>query len=358
MADDTPEQFATALLHRLHIQPTSANVRALVGWQRAEGGHWNNDAKYNPLNTTQSEPGAGNTGTQGNIKVYKNWHQGIEATATTLLNGKYGGILSALKNGSSGQVAHAIGNSPWGTSADLINRVIGSTPATKVSANSPLDASVGSTTPVERSRTEDIPGASSRVALARYLASVNPNNLLLRTGAISTDEPTTRKVAVNPAAIPPTSSSLGAGASNSGHYVDPFGSSLKAPGRIDEGVDPTIHGSIKAIGNAKVVALQHNFYKGQPYLVYQLTDGPHRGKYVYVSELIDPHVKPGQTVRAGQTIATGHGAIETGWAGGAKGSFLPLANRAQGGNYTEGLATGHGKSFAQFLRSLGVKADG
>jgi hypothetical protein len=32
---------------------TPANVKAMVGWQRAEGGHWHNDARYNPLNTTQ-----------------------------------------------------------------------------------------------------------------------------------------------------------------------------------------------------------------------------------------------------------------------------------------------------------------
>ena len=45
--------------------------------QHAEGGHWHNQARYNPLNTTQSEPGAGNTGSQGNIKVYKSWDQGL-----------------------------------------------------------------------------------------------------------------------------------------------------------------------------------------------------------------------------------------------------------------------------------------
>lgn len=148
----------------------------------------------------------------------------------------------------------------------------------------------------------------------------------------------------------------GQAAPTGGGYVNPFGKSLVAPGRIDEGVDPTIRGPIRAIGDAKVVALQHNFYKGQPYLVYQLTAGPHAGRYVYVSELITPHVQPGQTVRAGQVIATGNGAIETGWAGGAQGGYMPQANRAQGGDYTEGKVTGPGQSFALLLERLGAKA--
>lgn len=141
-------------------------------------------------------------------------------------------------------------------------------------------------------------------------------------------------------------------------YVNPFGDSLASGGRIDEGVDPTIQGPIAAIGNAKIVNLSYNFYKNEPYLVYQLLDGVHKGKYVYVSELITPQVKQGDTVKAGQTIAWGHGAIETGWAGGSSGSYLPLANKAQGGPYTEGMVTTAGQSFVAFLKSLGVKGGG
>src|SRR6476620_3671111 len=91
--------FATAVLQKLNVTPTPGALQAMVGWMNAEGGHWHNDAKYNPLNTTQSEPGAGNTGTQGNIKVYRNWNQGVDATVATLKNGRYGGIISALKSG-------------------------------------------------------------------------------------------------------------------------------------------------------------------------------------------------------------------------------------------------------------------
>jgi cell wall-associated NlpC family hydrolase len=95
----TPQTFATALLQKLGAPATPQNVSSLVGWQAREGGNWNNTAKYNPLNTTQKEPGSGDTGSQGDIGVYKNWGQGLKATVDTLNNGDYGDIVGALKSG-------------------------------------------------------------------------------------------------------------------------------------------------------------------------------------------------------------------------------------------------------------------
>jgi hypothetical protein len=129
----TPTTFAAALLGRLGIPVSRGAVRSVVGWERAEGGNWNNTAHFNPLNTTQAAPGAGSTGTQGNIKSYTNWNQGLNATAQTLRNGHYGGILQALKTGNPDAVANAIGSSPWGTSSDLIHRVIAGTHVGNVS---------------------------------------------------------------------------------------------------------------------------------------------------------------------------------------------------------------------------------
>lgn len=128
MADLSKTQFADAVLRKLGVRPTPGARKAMVGWMNAEGGHWNNDARYNPLNTTQPEPGAGNTGSQGNIKQYRSWQQGVDATATTLKNGRYDGIISALRRGDPSAVASAIGSSPWGTSGDLVRRTIGSAP--------------------------------------------------------------------------------------------------------------------------------------------------------------------------------------------------------------------------------------
>jgi hypothetical protein len=41
----TPQSFAVAVLKRLGAPVTPANVRALVGWEKAEGGHWHNQAR-------------------------------------------------------------------------------------------------------------------------------------------------------------------------------------------------------------------------------------------------------------------------------------------------------------------------
>lgn len=109
------DQFAADVLRRIGAQPTGQNMRAMRAWIKQEGGH-TNGARYNWLNTTQPAPGAGNTGTQGNIKVYRTAQQGVEATAKTLKNGNYGNILAALKQGDSAErVARAIEQSPWGT---------------------------------------------------------------------------------------------------------------------------------------------------------------------------------------------------------------------------------------------------
>jgi hypothetical protein len=203
---DTPQAFATALLHRLGIKPNSNNVRALVGWQKAEGGHWNNDAKFNPLNTTQPEPGAGNTGTQGNIKVYRSWHQGIEATAKTLTNGKYSGILHALRSGGANDVASAIGNSPWGTSASSVAKIIGSTgkvPLGGTLSGGGSTPSSGGVQPAD-SGTHSVTSTNidPKIVLANMLAKSNPNNLLLRTGALTTGDPNVRSTTEVPNSPP------------------------------------------------------------------------------------------------------------------------------------------------------------
>lgn len=111
----TPIQWAQSLLQQLGMPLTNDNITALVAWELAEGGHWNNTAHYNPLNTTQPEPGATSMNSVG-VKAYKSWAQGFEATITTLHNGRYGAILEALRRGDSATaVSQAVAGSPWGT---------------------------------------------------------------------------------------------------------------------------------------------------------------------------------------------------------------------------------------------------
>lgn len=114
-AELTPATWADALLATLGDPVSTENERAVTAWERAEGGHWGNTAAYNPLNTTQPEPGSRPMNSVG-VQAYTSWAQGMQATVATLRNGRYGGILSALQAGNCAPcVAVAVGNSPWGT---------------------------------------------------------------------------------------------------------------------------------------------------------------------------------------------------------------------------------------------------
>jgi hypothetical protein len=138
-------------------------------------------------------------------------------------------------------------------------------------------------------------------------------------------------------------------------YVNPFlGDSTVTPGRIDQGVDFTLSPgeAIRAIGDAIIRGIIPSWYKGQPLVWYQLTSGPQAGRYVYVAEQIVPKVTVGQSVKAGQTIATyaptGTG-LEIGFAN-AGGSTAASTT----GGYVEGQLTAAGESFSNFLESLGA----
>jgi hypothetical protein len=111
----TPVTWAVSLLRQLMLPVTQDNVAALTAWEMAEGGHWNNTAHYNPLNTTQPEPGATSMNSVG-VKAYVSWAQGFLATIVTLHNGRYDAILAALASGNDASaVAQAVAASPWGT---------------------------------------------------------------------------------------------------------------------------------------------------------------------------------------------------------------------------------------------------
>jgi peptidoglycan hydrolase CwlO-like protein len=107
--------WAQTLLKNLGVPISAANVSAMVSWEMAEGGHWYNTARFNPLNTTMSEPGATAMNSVG-VKAYASWEQGFAATIATLFNGYYAGIIAALERGDDAQaVANAVAASPWGT---------------------------------------------------------------------------------------------------------------------------------------------------------------------------------------------------------------------------------------------------
>jgi Peptidase family M23 len=97
--------------------------------------------------------------------------------------------------------------------------------------------------------------------------------------------------------------------------------------RIDQGVDYAGSGAILALGEGRVtMAKDHDpGWLDGGVVVYRLSRGLFAGKYVYVSENITVSVKAGQTVRAGEKIATLHDAypnLETGWAAGKRDKTL------------------------------------
>jgi peptidoglycan hydrolase CwlO-like protein len=111
----TQVTWAQAFLKSLGVPMTADNVAAIVAWEMAEGGHWYNTAYYNPLNTTQSMPGATVFNSVG-VKAYTSWAQGLKASVITIRNGYYADILDALRRGNDAQaVANAVAASPWGT---------------------------------------------------------------------------------------------------------------------------------------------------------------------------------------------------------------------------------------------------
>ena len=119
----TPAEWASAQLGNLGIQDSSTDVNNLVRWWQAEGGAGpqfgvaNNDDNYNPINTTQPEPGAVSTNSAG-VKSYTSWQQGLDATTQTLDQPEYGypAIVSDLTtNAPYSKFSQDVTASSWGT---------------------------------------------------------------------------------------------------------------------------------------------------------------------------------------------------------------------------------------------------
>ena len=138
-----------------------------------------------------------------------------------------------------------------------------------------------------------------------------------------------------------------------GPYVNGYAGLTR--GRIDQGVDFSGSGWIRAIGRGIVTRADHGG-TGWPgiggMLVYHLTSGPLRGANIFIAEDVKLHVRVGQTIRAGQRIAFatgGHTGIETGF---SDRHGTPL-DHSWYVNQADGTPTKHGKLFNRFLDQLG-----
>jgi hypothetical protein len=153
-------------------------------------------------------------------------------------------------------------------------------------------------------------------------------------------------------------------------YVNPLKEvSGLTPRRIDLGVDYAGSGQLLALGRGRVTMASNtdsgppscwaiSCWPGGGIVVYRLLDGPFAGKYVYVAEHITVAVRAGQTVRAGQQIATlysGYPWLEWGWAAGPGPEALAMADghRCQ---YSDpgGWSTIDGRNMNHLLVRLGA----
>lgn len=122
--DMSKEEWARAVISKLGGSPNADSIDAMLTWMAHEGGHWNNTAGYNPLNTTRKMPGAslmdGGPGRAAGVKHYRSWQQGIDATVLTLTEKSkargYDKVIAAIKSGADkNTILDAIANSAWVT---------------------------------------------------------------------------------------------------------------------------------------------------------------------------------------------------------------------------------------------------
>jgi murein DD-endopeptidase MepM/ murein hydrolase activator NlpD len=122
-------EWRRALLKRIGAPVTQKNLPFLATWQRWEGGHTNNDAQYNWLNTTQGDgPSINSVG----VKKFRSFDYGIKQTAATLNNGYYDDILQALASGDPYKANPSRGLQTWvagpnGSKPEYAAKVLGMT---------------------------------------------------------------------------------------------------------------------------------------------------------------------------------------------------------------------------------------
>ena len=142
---------------------------------------------------------------------------------------------------------------------------------------------------------------------------------------------------------------------NSASYIDPL-QYVTVWERTDQGVDAQlpIGAPILAPCQIKILAIEPDWYAGQPLVYFELLDGPDAGKVQYVAEQITDIAPAGTIVQQGQALAryASRGtAIEYGW---STINGITLARATTG--YEEGEITPAGRSMRDWLNSLGANA--
>ncbi|HZL08097.1 MAG TPA: hypothetical protein VFC50_02795 [Candidatus Dormibacteraeota bacterium] len=151
------------------------------------------------------------------------------------------------------------------------------------------------------------------------------------------------------------------------YYKDPFRVEVQNrtffARRIDQGEDESGTGAVYPIGDSRVtdVTTSSSYWanEGGNVVVYRLSDGPARGKSVYVSENCSPNpaLYIGKRVFAGKTaLCYMHDAFpytETGWAQGGRGNDKPI-DYSLYSNLTDGSEMAVGLNFSNLMQRLGA----
>jgi hypothetical protein len=138
-------------------------------------------------------------------------------------------------------------------------------------------------------------------------------------------------------------------------YIDPL-QYVTLWERTDQGVDAQlpVGAPILAPCKIKILAIEPNWYAGQPLVYFELLQGQQAGQVQYVAEEITDIAPPGSILQQGQTVAkyAAHGtAIEYGW---STLNGITLAKATTG--YEEGEITPAGTYMRNWLNALGANA--
>jgi CHAP domain-containing protein len=111
----TPHGWARDILKRVGFPVTTNNMTSVLAWEYAEGGHFHNAARFNPLNTTMAHATYGSINGVG-VATYPDYETGMRETIATLKLPAYAKIRADLNaSAPPATTAAAISASPWGT---------------------------------------------------------------------------------------------------------------------------------------------------------------------------------------------------------------------------------------------------
>lgn len=111
-------QMEMDILNRLNAPVES--IRIIIAWEKAEGADM---ACNNPFNTSLDAPGATTINSHG-VKCYPDYNTGLEATIATLSAAEYAPLVAAIQQADESAFVIALGNSRWGTDADLVRQIL------------------------------------------------------------------------------------------------------------------------------------------------------------------------------------------------------------------------------------------